>query len=240
MRNKFKLIISIFLFIFIFGSVSVSAQSISLNIGTSSNDTYNIGNTYNMYNTSNTYNTTNNISGDVNINEGSSNVSSLIPLDGQNTSNGYYANIVYYCNITIKQAIMINSNVQYMAMGLTYNFSKAIDKAKQLYLFLTTYLTYDMNRYYNIINRVNLCTMKAGAQYAFDNKSGVCFEFATLFAAMAHAAGVKVRLIYGESHIWDQILDTTSNRWVYVDCTWKLFDFDVNKYHKNYIIHAEY
>jgi|GEM_PF-5150375 len=221
-----KRLVKFIILFLIFSSVTTSAQNINVNIsGTNTNNTFNIGNTYNI---------TNNYK-DLAINEESSDLSTLIPVDS-----GYFANVVYYCNTPIRQAITLNERGQYMAMGVTYNYPKSYDKAKILYQFVSSYITYDMDRSNQIKNRTNLCNLKAGAQYAFDTKSGVCFEFAMLYAAMAHAVGLKVRLVCGESHIWNQFLDTATNRWISVDPTWKLFDFNVNSYHKSYVIHAEF
>lgn len=156
-------------------------------------------------------------------------------------SNEYSFNdIVYYCNTSLKESLKINNDVKQKALTLTNGVKADYCKAYYLYYFVSNYIKYDLNRSNLILSQGNTCSMKAGAQYAWDSKTGVCYEYATLFASMANAVGLKVRLIYGENHIWNQVYDEQRKVWFYVDCTWKLFSFDVNKYHKSYTIHAEF
>ena len=127
-----------------------------------------------------------------------------------------------------------------MAKGLTYNFDTDFKKANELYKFVSNYIIYDMLKYEKIVARSDLCGIEAGADIAFETKKGVCFEYATLFAVMAHSVGLRVRLIYTPGHIWNMYYDTRYNGWISVDCTWKLFNFKVGNYHKSYVIHAEF
>lgn len=157
-----------------------------------------------------------------------------------NTSNSKTVkDMTYYCNTSLIESLKINSAIKQKAKDLIKGYTTDIWKAYKIYLFVSEYIKYDYARANIIFNRGNMCNWKAGAQYAYDTKKGVCFEYATLFAAMAKEIGIKVRLIYGDQHIWNEIYDSQSKKWVSVDCTWKLFNFDVKKYHKEYNIHAE-
>ncbi len=174
------------------------------------------------------------------INEQKSNENEIYPLSKTFEYDGYFANIVYYCDTTFDKALQTNDKIKYMSKGLTYNFEKDFDKAKELYKFVSGYITYDMNRYNAIKSRSNLCNTEAGAKVAFDTGKGVCFEYACLYAVMANAVGLKVRLIYTPNHIWNMIYDNQNKVWIAIDCTWKMFNFDINKYHKTFSIHAEF
>ena len=231
MKNTLKYLYVILSFCFI---LLINVQAATVNI----NDNLQGGNTYNISSTiTNNYGqaTTDDLFLDAKSDE-----DQLIAPDSKNTSNGYFANITYYCNIALKDSIKIDDKAAYMAKGLTYNFTKTYEKAKQLYNFVSKHITYDMTKYNQIKTKSNLCSINAGAQIGFDTASGVCFEYATLYAAMANAAGINVRLIYTPGHIWNMIYDMETKKWVAIDCTWKLFDFDVSKYHESYTIHAEF
>jgi|GEM_PF-3934850 len=152
-----------------------------------------------------------------------------------------FNDIIYYGNISLKQSLQITPEIAAKATSLVKNLTYDYDKAYELYKFVSNYIAYDLNRARQIANKQYISSSwKAGAQYGWDNKSGVCFEYATLYAAMAHQVGLKVRLDYADRHIWNEIYDSQTGKWRFVDCTWRLFNTDINKYHKSYIIHAEF
>lgn len=92
-----------------------------------------------------------------------------------------------------------------------------------------------------------------GARYAFENLSGICFDFASLYVVMAREAGLPVRLIIGDafngvefdSHAWNQVYITEEERWINVDSTfWGEIDsFDSDEFietHKERYIAGEW
>ena len=95
--------------------------------------------------------------------------------------------------------------------------------------------------------------LKSGAIAAFDTREGVCFDYASLYVAMARDAGLKVRLITGEgfdgtqwvSHAWNQVYIPSQNKWINVDCTFydagNFFNSsDFNEYHKDVSIAGQW
>lgn len=159
----------------------------------------------------------------------------------ENTTDNYdFKDVIYYCNTSLKESLKIDNNIKQKALSLTQDEAMDYKKAYNIFEFVSNHITYDYERYNIIVNRGNMCNWKAGASYSYYGKKGVCFEYATLFAAMANSIGLKVRLIYGENHIWNQFYNRQTSTWVTVDPTWKKFNFDVNKYHKIYSIQAEF
>ncbi len=146
---------------------------------------------------------------------------------------------IYYCNTSLKNSLKIDENIKQKVLSLTNGEVSDFNKAKRLYEFVSSHISYDYERYNIILNRGNMCNWQAGALYSYYSRKGVCFEYATLFASMARAAGLKVRILYGDSHVWNEIYDRQSNRWISVDATWKEFNFNVNNYHAVYYVHAE-
>jgi transglutaminase-like putative cysteine protease len=83
---------------------------------------------------------------------------------------------------------------------------------------------------------------RARAVAAFSERSGICFDIASLYAAMCRAVHVPVRLITGEavgaggwvSHAWNEVYDAENHRWVPVDATFGLAGknyFDSDTFH---------
>lgn len=92
-----------------------------------------------------------------------------------------------------------------------------------------------------------------GARYAFENLSGICFDFASLYVAMAREANLPVRLIIGDafdgieftSHAWNQVYIKEEERWINIDSTfWGEVDsFDSDEFmetHKERYIAGEW
>ena len=158
-----------------------------------------------------------------------------------NNSNGA---ITYYNGVTLAQAVKsspaIDAKTQEIIAG------KRTDEAKAyaIYQWVGQNITYDNKKAQELEEGdVNL---KSGAIAAFDTREGVCFDYASLYVAMARDAGLKVRLIKGEgfdgtqwvSHAWNQVYIPSQNKWINVDCTFydagNFFNSsDFNEYHKD-------
>lgn len=158
-----------------------------------------------------------------------------------NNSNGA---ITYYNGVTLAQAVKsspaIDAKTQEIIAG------KRTDEAKAyaIYQWVGQNITYDNKKAQELEEGdVNL---KSGAIAAFDTREGVCFDYASLYIAMARDAGLKVRLITGEgfdgtqwvSHAWNQVYIPSQNKWINVDCTFydagNFFNSsDFNEYHKD-------
>ena len=158
-----------------------------------------------------------------------------------NNSNGA---ITYYNGVTLAQAVKsspaIDAKTQEIIAG------KRTDEAKAyaIYQWVGQNITYDNKKAQELEEGdVNL---KSGAIAAFDTREGVCFDYASLYVAMARDAGLKVRLITGEgfdgtqwvSHAWNQVYIPSQNKWINVDCTFydagNFFNSsDFNGYHKD-------
>lgn len=165
-----------------------------------------------------------------------------------NNSNGA---ITYYNGVTLAQAVKsspaIDAKTQEIIAG------KRTDEAKAyaIYQWVGQNITYDNKKAQELEEGdVNL---KSGAIAAFDTREGVCFDYASLYVAMARDAGLKVRLITGEgfdgtqwvSHAWNQVYIPSQNKWINVDCTFydagNFFNSsDFNEYHKDVSIAGQW
>ena len=94
--------------------------------------------------------------------------------------------------------------------------------------FVHSYLQYDASYFGKLLTVPQILS----------TKKGVCAEFATLYNALARAAGIPSAVVYGyaygeynkfESHAWNMVY--ANNTWFYVDPTWNLLNGAVSSSH---------
>src|SRR3989344_4010938 len=109
--------------------------------------------------------------------------------------------------------------------------AKNLKTPKEIYNYVTTYLTYD-------VSRVKPDVVRMGAKSALAAPSNaICMEFTDLFIAIARAAGIPAREINGYAHTdnseikplslvadvlhaWPEYWSETDQTWIPVDPTW--------------------
>lgn len=80
-----------------------------------------------------------------------------------------------------------------------------------------------------------------------EEKTGICYDFASLYAALLRSQGIPVKLVKGYTsnakgyHAWNEVYDEETGEWHIIDITydlqargkWQVHMFkDVNKYKK--------
>lgn len=162
-------------------------------------------------------------------------------LDSDNNSSGA---IVYYNGVTLAQAVKsspaIDAKTQEIIEGKTTDEAKAY----AIYQWVGQNIIYDNKKAQELEDGDT--NLQSGAIVAFNTREGVCFDYASLYVAMARDAGLKVRLITGEgydgsqwvSHAWNQVYLPSQDKWINVDCTFydagNFFNSsDFNEYHKD-------
>lgn len=152
---------------------------------------------------------------------------------------------VLYNGITIDEGIKSNEEINNKAVLLTKSAKNDREKAKILYNWIGSNIRYDDNKANEVLNDADIKKMpEGGAIYAFENKSGICFDKACLYVAMAKAVDLKVRLIGGQAyngeeyvgHAWNQVYLSDEKTWINVDTTFygegNYFDSDLFDQHK--------
>lgn len=160
-------------------------------------------------------------------------------------SNGFINEIIIYNGTTIDQGIKSNDEIDSKARSLTKDASSEREKAKILYEWIGSNIEYDEGKAEIVLSGIESDKMpESGAVCAFETRSGVCFDKACLYVAMARAADLKVRLISGEAfdgekyvgHAWNQIYLKDENIWINVDTTFyeagNYFDSNLFNEHK--------
>jgi len=115
-----------------------------------------------------------------------------------------------------------NPNIKTIASSITNKDMTDMAKVKAIHNWVTKNIAYDTNAYY---------TGNIGMNSATDvisSKKGTCRDYSFAFAAIARAAGVQTRVIYGdawsnsiksyEKHAWNEAL--IDGNWISIDTTW--------------------
>jgi transglutaminase/protease-like cytokinesis protein 3 len=86
------------------------------------------------------------------------------------------------------------------------------------------YLVYNMDYDYGKINSLT-ATYIPDIEQIYMDKKGICFDHASLFAAMLRSVGIPAKLvkgygpIAGEYHAWNEVFLESQNTWITVDIT---------------------
>lgn len=132
--------------------------------------------------------------------------------------------IVYYNGVTLDEGVKSNKAIDDKAKEITKNLNTDKEKAKAIYKWVGSNINYDFEKAEKIMD-TNI--KNSGAIEAFDERKGICFDYACLYVAMCRAVGLDVRLIIGEayngqeyiSHSWNQVYLKNEKRWINVDPT---------------------
>lgn len=142
-----------------------------------------------------------------------------------------------YNGVPISKAVESSQEIKLKAEHIVKGLKKDIDKAKSIYNWIGENINYD----YSLAENLDSITYNEiyGAKYAFNNRSGVCFDYSTLFAAMMDDIGMRVKVIVGAAydgkkfgpHAWNQVYLEDECRWIDVDTTFwgheDSFDSDI-------------
>ncbi|MEW9702735.1 transglutaminase family protein [Paenibacillus sp. SI8] len=108
------------------------------------------------------------------------------------------------------------------AEQLTADAVTDTDKVAALYTYMTTNFTYDHDKAETVE-----ASYIPNLDEAFDASKGICYDYATIFAAMARSEGIPTRLVMGYEadapdtyHAWNQVYLKDSDEWVTIDTTY--------------------
>lgn len=121
----------------------------------------------------------------------------------------------------------IPENIADAAVEITQNLVTDEEKARALYQWVGTRVQYDWEkvRLYEEENR----WMEQTPEDTFATKLGVCIDYSRLYAVMARAVDLEVKVITGLGydgqggygpHAWNEIYLSEQDEWVPLDTTW--------------------
>lgn len=114
-----------------------------------------------------------------------------------------------------------NSDVAKKAFELTKNAANDNEKIQAIYNYIVKNINYD----YAKASSVKAEYIPDLNSFLKDSK-GICYDYASLFAAMLRSVGVPAKLIMGNKddingyHAWNQVFLKDSNKWVSIDTTY--------------------
>ncbi|MEG1254771.1 transglutaminase domain-containing protein [Clostridium sp.] len=143
------------------------------------------------------------------------------------TVNGYLQGLIFYNGVTIEDGVRSNEVIDNAAISITNGYSSDYDKAKAIYKWIGSTITYDDNKAEEVMLNKIPTGITSGAINTFNTGSGVCFDYACLYVAMCRANDIPVRLIVGEgfngmswiSHSWNEVYISEKDEWINVDPT---------------------
>lgn len=97
-------------------------------------------------------------------------------------------------------------------------------QAMAIYSYIVKNFSYDWDLYYDVIyGRVTRYTPKPNSILAA--REGICYDIASLYAAMCRSVGIPTKLVKGNSrpaggyHAWNSVYDDATGNWISMDLT---------------------
>ncbi|HWR24054.1 MAG TPA: transglutaminase-like domain-containing protein [Feifaniaceae bacterium] len=110
------------------------------------------------------------------------------------------------------------------AAELTAGKGTTQEKAMAIYSYIVKNFSYDYDLYYDVIEgRVTRYTPNPSS--ILKAKKGICYDIASLYAAMCRSVGIPAKMVKGDSkpaggyHAWNSVYDDASGEWVSMDLT---------------------
>lgn len=115
-----------------------------------------------------------------------------------------------------------NMNVYKKAMDLTKKSKSDLDKVKAIYKYVVNNIEYDYSKAKNVkLNYV------PNVDKVLSSSSGICYDYASLIAAMLRSVGVPTKLVMGYSktnkgifHAWNEVYLASEHKWITIDATY--------------------
>lgn len=135
-------------------------------------------------------------------------------------------NVKYlYNGVTIDEATMSNKEIEKFALESIKGIDDTYAMAKKLYDDTINMLEYDIQKSEDIMNED--FSSLSGAISAFETKSGICFDYASLYSVLAEIAEIPNRIVVGKgfdgkewiNHAWNEVYIEDLDEWIKVDTT---------------------
>ena len=118
-----------------------------------------------------------------------------------------------------------NEEIITLAKSITQNLTTTREKSLAIYDWVAKNIEYDYDKYLKQVNKNY--DNDYGALNTLRTKTGVCYDYSVLVAALGRAVGLQVKVIKGnfvnpyrnELHAWNEIYIPEENRWINVDST---------------------
>lgn len=149
--------------------------------------------------------------------------------------------------LRFQQESKSNDEIDKKAREIAGNEEDIEKKAYLLYRWIGTNIDYDWEKYKKIMNDT-ATDEKFGAINTFYARKGICEDYSNLFAAMARAVGLKVRVVVGQGysggawggHAWNEVYLPDDHKWIPLDTTWASYGnyFNNENFYDSHIFEA--
>lgn len=147
-----------------------------------------------------------------------------------------------YNGVTIDEATKSSDEIKKFAIDSTRYLETSYEKARKLYYEVINMLEYDEQKSAEILE--NNFESLSGAIYAFENKKGICFDYASLYSVFAESVGLPTRIVVGKgfdgsewiNHAWNEVYIEEFDKWIKVDTTFGETSnyFDINNFEQDH------
>ncbi|HOG01859.1 MAG: Transglutaminase-like superfamily protein [Firmicutes bacterium ADurb.Bin248] len=146
---------------------------------------------------------------------------SAVPAGAANAAAPQYAQ---YLRSVSEIAFSANDSIARKAAALCKDLKGDQAKILAIYNYIAKNFKYD----YDFANKVisgQITAYTPNPESILSNKKGVCYDFASLFAAMCRSQGIPCKLVKGYStkingyHAWNSAYDSKTEKWYTVDLT---------------------
>lgn len=152
-------------------------------------------------------------------------VVAALPPSSDRPSLGNERVIIYFNGVTLNEAVKSNPQIDAAALKIVGSEQNQSKRAYLLYKWISQNIQYDYQKA-ALLSR-DPRGVASGSIMAFNTRTGVCFDYASLYVSMCRAVGLPVRLVTGlgysglswGDHAWNQVYISAEGRWINVDPT---------------------
>ncbi len=134
------------------------------------------------------------------------------------------SSVTKYLSSVTEISFSTGDSVSNKAAELTAGKKTTQEKAMAIYSYIVKNFSYDYDLYYDVIEgRVTRYTPKPNS--ILKAKEGICYDIASLYAAMCRSVGIPAKMIKGDSkpaggyHAWNSVYNDATGEWVSMDLT---------------------
>ena len=143
---------------------------------------------------------------------------------GSGTTQNLPSSVTKYLSSVTEISFRAGDSVSNKAAELVAGKKTTQAKAMAIYSYIVKNFSYDYDLYYAVLDgRVTRYTPNPTS--ILKAKEGICYDIASLYAAMCRSVGIPTKMIKGNSkpaggyHAWNSVYDETSGEWISMDLT---------------------
>lgn len=143
---------------------------------------------------------------------------------GATAGTGAASNYPQYLRSVGEISFSANDSVAKKAAALCKDLKTDQAKILAMYNYIARNFKYDYDFANKVISR-QITSYTPNPASILSNKKGICYDFASLFAAMCRSQGIPCKLVKGYStkingyHAWNSVYDSKTDKWYTIDLT---------------------